>query len=365
MARVGLQFRRTRANLNSFPPWKRFHEGVSDGMATIKDVAARAGVSLGTASRVLSGSPQTTVDSRTRVLAAASELGYVAHGPARSLRRSRTDVLGLLVSDIRSPFFSELAHAAEDEARRHGYTVLLANADEDAEQAESVLAAFASQRIDGLLLSPQGPVTPKLASLVASRLPIVLLNRTVEGLDLPMYGTDNAAGVASVLSWLQRRGHREVAYVGGPESISTGAERRAAYLAGRAAHGISTDDALIDAGDFLAEGAADAMLRILDRGTHPTAVFGANGRTTLGAMRALRARLGTEGASRVEIVSFDDLEWFDFATPPISAVRNDAAAIGTAGVRGILDLIAGREAGSLRIPTSFVDRSETAGAVIR
>lgn len=329
-------------------------------MATIKDVAARAGVALGTASRVLSGSPQTSVESRTKVLTAAAELGYVANGPARSLRRSRTDVLGLLVSDIRNPFFSELAHAAEEEARRHGYTVVLANANEDAEQAEAVLRAFASQRIDGLLLSPQGPVTPQLAALMASGLPLVLLNRTMEGIDAPVYGTDNAGGVGMVLDWLQQRGHHEVAFVGGPGTISTGAERRAAYLAGRAEHGISTDEALVDAGDFLAEGAEAAMLRILDRGARPTAVFGANGRTTLGAVRALHARLGDEAASRIEVVSFDDLEWFGFVSPRISAVRNDGAAIGTAGVRGLLDLIAGRPAEPLRIPTTFVDRSQGA-----
>lgn len=333
-------------------------------MATIKDVAARAGVSLATASRVLSGSSQTSEDSRGRVLSAAAALGYVAHGPARSLRRSRTDVLGLLVSDIRSPFFSELAHAAEEEARHHGYTVLLANANEDADQAEAVLSAFASQRIDGLLLSPQGPVSPRLSALVSSGLPIVLLNRTVEGLSAPMYGTDNAGGVRHVLEWLQRRRHRDVAYVGGPETMSTGAERRTAYLDGRAAHGITTDDAFVDAGDFLAEGAAEAMLRILDRGVLPSAVFGANGRTTLGAIRALRERLGAEAARRIEIVSFDDLEWFEFVSPPISAVRNDAAAIGTAGVRGLLDLIGGRAASSQRVATSFIDRAGDAPARI-
>jgi len=125
-------------------------------MATIKDVALRAGVSLGTASRVLSGSSQTSPDSRARVLAAAAELDYITNGPARALRRARTDVLGLLVSDIRNPFFSELAHAAEQEARRLGYTVLLANANEDETQADEYLRIFASQRIDGLLLSPQG-----------------------------------------------------------------------------------------------------------------------------------------------------------------------------------------------------------------
>ncbi|MQM27860.1 LacI family DNA-binding transcriptional regulator [Glycomyces albidus] len=331
-------------------------------MATIKDVAARAGVAVGTASRVLSGSPQTSPDSRRRVLAAAAELGYIANGPARSLRRARTDVLGLLVSDIRSPFFSELAHAAEQEARAHGYTVILANANEDAAQADAVLDVFAAQRIDGLLLSPQGPKTPRLEALIAANLPIVLLNRSIDGVDAPLYGTDNAGGVAQALAWLQRRGHRDVAFIGGPESFSTGAERHDAYLAGREAHGISTDDALIDAGDFLADGAEAAMRRILDRGVTPTAVFGANGQTTLGAMRAVRERLGAEAASRIEFVSFDDVEWFAFMSPPVSAVRNDATGIGRAGVRGLLSLIGGGTAASERIPTTFVDRSEGAAA---
>ncbi|MER5439897.1 LacI family DNA-binding transcriptional regulator [Streptomyces sp. NPDC002790] len=329
-------------------------------MATIKDVAARAGVALGTASRVLSGSSQTSADSRRRVLAAAAELGYVANGPARALRRARTDVLGLLVSDIRNPFFSELAHAAEQEARLHGYTVLLANANEDADQADAYLQTFASQRIDGLLFAPQSTVSPQLAATVASGLPLVFLNRTIDGIDAPMYGTDNAQGVGQVLDWLRRRGHRDVAFIGGPDTISTGAERRAAYLAGREEHGISTAQGLLEAGDFLAEGAAKAMNRVLDRGVPFTAVFGANGPTTLGAVRAMRERLGVEGAARIEVVSVDDLDWFEFASPPISALRQDAAEIGRLGVRGVVDLIAGRGATGERVPTSFVDRSPKA-----
>ncbi|MGA1835903.1 substrate-binding domain-containing protein [Herbiconiux sp. 11R-BC] len=326
-------------------------------MATIKDVAERAGVSIGTASRVLSGSPATSPESRARVTAAAEALAYVAHGPARSLRRSRTDVLGLLVSDIRNPFFSELAHAAEREALTLGYTVLLANANEDEAQADEYLGIFASQRIDGLLLSPQGPVTPRLTALVASGMPVVLLNRHAEGLTAPLFETDNAQGVGLVLEWLQQRGHRDVAFVGGPPSISTGAERLEAYTAGRAAHGITLDDAFLDAGDFLPDGAAAAMTRILDRGVRPTAVFGTNGPTTLGAVRALHARLGRTAASAIEVISFDDLDWFDFTAPPISAVRNDAASIGRLGVRGLIDLIAGRQVASRRIEMELVDRS--------
>ncbi|MGG7463334.1 MULTISPECIES: LacI family DNA-binding transcriptional regulator [unclassified Plantibacter] len=326
-------------------------------MATIKDVAARAGVSLGTASRVLSGSSQTSADSRSRVLTAAAELHYVTNGPARSLRRARTDVLGLVVSDIRNPFFSELAHAAEQEAGRLGYTVLLANANEDQSQVDDYLRIFASQRIDGLLLSPQGGVSPQLEALRATGLPLVLMNRTVAGLDAPMVGTDNVGGVTSVLDWLQRQGHRDVAFVGGPSTISTGAERLATYRAGREAHGISLDEALIDTGDFLPGGASQAMHRILDRGVRPTAVFGANGPTTLGVIRALHERFGPGWPSEIAVVSFDDLEWFEFATPPISAVRNDATTVGRVGVAKLVDLIEGRDVGSERIPTEFVDRS--------
>ena len=325
-------------------------------MSTIKDVAVRAGVSLGTASRVLSGDGNTSEKSRARVHAAAAELNYIANGPARSLRSARTKVLGLLVSDIRNPFFSELAHAAEREAMRLGYTVLLANANEDAAQADEYLRIFASQRIDGLLLAPQGPSSPQLTSLLASGLPVVLLNRLVEGVDAPYFATDNRQGVGLVLEWLQARGHRDVAFIGGPTTISTGAERKAAYLAGRSSHGISTDDDLIDAGDFLADGGERAMMRVLDRGVNPTAVFGANGPTTLGALRALHTRLGPS-ASRVEVVSFDDLEWFEFVSPAISAVKHDAAAIGRLGVNGLLELIAGGTVESQRIATTFIDRS--------
>lgn len=326
-------------------------------MATIKDVAAHAGVALSTASRVLSASGYASEGSRMRVLAAAAELSYTVNGPARSLRRAKTDVLGLIVSDIRNPFFSELAHAAEQEAGRLGYTLLLANANEDQAVVDDYLRTFASQRIDGLLLSPQGGLSPQLAEVRANGLPLVLLNRLVDGLDVPMIGSDNAAGVGAVLDWLQRHEHRDVAYVGGPPSISTGAERLAAYTSGRGAHGISTSDALMDSGDFRVGGASAAMHRILDRGVPFTAVFGANGPTTLGAVRAMRERLGNDAASQIAVVSFDDLDWFEFASPPISAARNDAATIGRLGVLSLVDLIEGRETASQRVVATFIDRA--------
>lgn len=327
-------------------------------VATIKDVAARAGVALGTASRVLSGSSQTSADSRSRVLAAAAELNYVANGPARSLRRAKTDVLGLIVSDIRNEFFSELAHAAEQEAGRLGYTLLLANANEEEALVDEYLKTFASQRIDGLLLAPQAGGSQQLADTQASGLPIVLLNRLVDGLDAPMIGSDNAAGVRAVLEWLQQRGHQDVAFVGGPPSISTAAERLEGFLAGRADHSVAAHAELIEAGDFRVDGGAAAMRRIIDRDVSFTAVVGANGPTTMGVVRALRERFGVETASRIEVVSFDDLDWFEFASPAISAVKNHADVIGRTAVEQLVDLIEGRPAHSKRIPVTFADRTE-------
>src|SRR3954451_24814805 len=119
-------------------------------MATIRDVAARAGVSLGTVSRVLAGSPSTSVASRERVAAAVAELRYLPNARAGSLRRAKTDVVGILISDVRNPFFAELAHAAEQEALRRGYVVMLANADEDATQEQLYLRTFSTQRVDGV-----------------------------------------------------------------------------------------------------------------------------------------------------------------------------------------------------------------------
>lgn len=325
-------------------------------MATIKDVAALAGVSLGTASRVLSGSSQTSPDSRARVTAAAEQLNYIANGPARSLRRSRTDVLGLLVSDIRNPFFSELAHAAEREAQRRGYTVLLANADEDAAQEAAYLRTFASQRIDGLLIAPQGSDLTQLRSMRDSGLPLVFVDRSVDGLDVPTISTDNADGVRRALTWLHGRGHREVAFVGGPPEISTGSERRLAFLRIRDELGLSADPRLVAHGDFRAESGVEAMRAVLASGARPTAVLSADGLMTLGVGKALREE-SARSLGEVEIVSFDDLDWFSLVSPPISAVRNDATAIGRLGVGALVDVIEGRPAVSHRLATSFVDRS--------
>lgn len=144
-------------------------------MTTIRDVAARAAVSLGTASRALTGNPATSAKSPERVAAAAAELGYLRNARAGSLRRAKTEVVGILISDVRNLFFAELAHAAEQEALRRGYVVILANADEQAGQEQLYLRAFLSQR--GLRTPSSPPCKRPSAAVEGSRDPMRVASR--------------------------------------------------------------------------------------------------------------------------------------------------------------------------------------------
>ncbi|MET0764439.1 MAG: substrate-binding domain-containing protein [Blastococcus sp.] len=325
-------------------------------MATLKDVAETAGVSLATASRVLSGGGASSPEARRLVLAAAAELQYIASGPARSLRRARTDVLGLLISDIRNPFFADLAHGVEREARDRGYAVLLANVDEDPAQEERYLRAFASQRVDGMLVVPQGNDAARMSDLLSAGRPAVFVDRTLPGLEVPTIGTDNVLGVRQAVEHLVRRGHREVAYISGPSSISTSAERLQAFLALRSEVGLAEDPRLVAEGDFRASSGTAATARILDSGARPTALFAADGLMALGAVAEIHRR-SEAWIRRIEVVSFDDTAWFEHLDPPVSAVLNDPEGMGREGVRALLDLIAGEQVASRRLPTTFVDRS--------
>jgi LacI family transcriptional regulator len=288
-------------------------------------------------------------------MAAARELGYVAHGPARALRRAKTDVIGLVVSDIRNPFFSDLAHAAEIEANRLGYTILLANADEDAARESMYLRTFASQRIDGLLIVPQTQDAAAYGALVQAGFPLVFADRSVPGLSVPTISSDNRGGVRQATAWLQSRGRRTVAYVGGPGRVSTAAERLEAFLEERAERGFADAASLVAEGDFRMESGEDAARRILALGPRPDAFLVADGLMTLGVVRELR-RAGIAPAD-IDVVSFDDAPWFDVVDTPVSAVLNDAAEIGRRGLQALSALLAGEPAPSSTVPTRFIERT--------
>jgi LacI family transcriptional regulator len=322
---------------------------------TIREVAAHAGVSLGTASRVLSGNPATSPEARTRVSDAVVALGYRPNLQARSLRLTRTNAIGLLVSDVRNPFFADVAHAAEQAALGADYVTLLGNANENVDQQDRYIETFLNQRVDGVVLAPQGRGSGSLQALVDSGLPVVFVDRTVDGFDVPSVTTDSRSGMTEAVAHLAARGHHRIGFIGGPQAISTGRQRYDAFVETLPAHGLVVDDALITFGDFQEESGIRAAEQLLAAPTRPTALIAADNLMALGALAAIRSR-GLRIGSDIEVVAFDDIEWLAHYDPPISVIAQDTDAVGRCAVELLMRVINGEEPESIVLTTRFIDR---------
>jgi LacI family transcriptional regulator len=332
---------------------------MSGRVGTIRDVAALAGVSVGTASRVLSGNPSTSPESRERVSAAARELEYRPNAQARSLRSARTGVIGVLVSDVRNPFFANIAHAADQAARKAQYVTLLGNANEDMDQQDTYLETFITQRVDGVIVAPQGEGGGALRALTDKQVPIVFADRTVDGFDVPSVTTDSCQGMEQAVAHLAKRGHRRIGYIGGPRSISTGRARYDAYVQQVARFGLDDDPDLVYFGDFKTASGAAVADALLSSNRPPTALLAADSLMAVGALSSLRIR-GIRIGSQLDLVAFDDVDWFTQLDPPLTVIAHDAQAMGKVAVTLLLDVMAGNRPESVILPTRLVVRRSSA-----
>ena len=190
-------------------------------MPTISDVARRAGVSPVTVSRVINHVAHVNPTTRAAVERAIAELGYVPNVVARSLRSRRTRTLGLLLPDITNPFWTTVARGVEDSAHSHGYSAFLCNTDENPAKQRDYLSAVLSQRVDGVILAPCDSDVRGLATLVEQNVPLVLVDRTVAGLDTDTVGTDSMSGARALVRHLTGLGHRRIGILCGPPTVST------------------------------------------------------------------------------------------------------------------------------------------------
>ncbi|WP_051301252.1 LacI family DNA-binding transcriptional regulator [Actinomadura rifamycini] len=310
-------------------------------MAGVKEVARRAGVSVATVSRVLNDSARVTAETRARVLAAVEELGYRPNAVARSLRTDTTRTIGLVIGDILNPFFTELARAVEDEARAAGYSVVIGNADERAERQDHYVRTLLEQRVDGLLLCPTAEVTPLVRDVVRDGGPLVFLDRTLPGLDVPTVRADGTAAIGELVAHLAALGHRRIAFVSGPALLSTGRERTEAFTAALRACGLPVRPDYVQAGDFQAASGRAGAARLLDLPEPPEAIFAGDNLMALGALDEIRAR-GLAIPGDVALASYDDVPWFTHLDPPLTAIGQPVQDLGRRAVRALLDRIDGR-----------------------
>lgn len=303
--------------------------------ATIKDIAKRAGVSVATVSRVINGLDGVRPQTRERVLAAMKELDYSLNAAARTLRVSRSQMIGLMVPDISNSFFGHLARGIGAVLRERGFRLALYNTELSSQVENDYVSVIREQRLDGVIVAPVSEQSEAVAAL-HQEIPTVLVDRRAAGLSLNTVLVDNAYGARLAVEHLIKLGHREIACITGPDDITTGRERAAGYRRALQAHGIPVRDGLLESGEFSVEFGAAAMERILDRGERPTAVFAGSNYTTVGALQALTAR-GISVPGDVALVGFDDFELGAFLEPPVTVVEQPIEELGAAAARLLLE----------------------------
>lgn len=324
-------------------------------MTSIKDVASRSGVSVATVSRVLNDHPSVRPETRSRVLAAVEALGYRPNAVARSLRTHHTRTLGLVISDVLNPFFTELARAVEDAARDRGYSVIIGNADESSELQDHHIRTLLDRRIDGLLVSPTHGGSALTLDATRARTPMVFVDRWIEGLDVPVVRTDGRTAIHALIAHLCALGRSRIAIIAGPSATTTGNERVDAFRSALRAHGLALPDDYIGQGDFQTQSGRRATARFLELPEPPQAVFAADNLMALGAMDELRSR-GLRVPDDMALAAFDDIPWFLHTDPPITAIAQPTGELGHRAVQAVTDLAEGRSAQSVTLSARLTVR---------
>jgi LacI family transcriptional regulator len=312
--------------------------------AKITDVAARAGVSSATASRALNGAPTVNPELADRVRTAADDLGYRRNGMARNLRRQRTDVWALVVSDIANPFFTVVARGVEDIAQQAGYSVLLCNADEDPDKEADYLDVAEHERVSGVIISPNGAGTD-LRHLRAAHIPVVAVDRPLaDPVDTVL--VHSRRGACEATRHLLESGWTRPACISGPGHVDTSAQRVSGYLDALRETKRRPLKTLIRYADYhRAESARAEVAAVLGHRVPPDSFFVANSSMALGVLEELN-REGLRPGQDVGLIAFDDAPWTALVDPPISVVAQPAYDIGVYAGRMLLRRIADQQADS-------------------
>ena len=334
--------------------------GNSHQPARIKDVADLAGVSTATVSHVINDTKFVTEETRRKVMEAIEKSNYHPNAQARSLALGRTNIIGLLVSDIANPFFPDLVKSIETAAFERGYSVILLNTNYDANRAADYVRRLIGLKVAGVALMT-AELDPELVQdLVQKRISVVSQNfgHLVE--NVSNVTVDFASGVEEVVKHLASLGHKHIAHVAGPSRLNATDVRREAFLEAVARH-IPNAKIAIYEGDFKFDGGRRAASEILADGDLPTAIFTANDMMAFGVMKELR-QAGLSIPQDVSLVGFDDIAFAELTEPPLTTVILSRVELGRRTIEALMSNIEHPDAKSLevRIPTYLVKRGSTA-----
>ncbi len=304
----------------------------------IREVAKRAGVSLGTVSNVLNRPEIVAEETRQRVLQVIEEIGFVRNGSARQLRAGRSQHIGLVVLDVANPFFTEVARGVEDLANEKGYVVILCNSDDSVEKESHYLHVLTEQRTQGVLITPVQSDASYLQQLRQHGTAVVLLDRPSRSKDLCSVSVDDVRGGELAAAHLLEQGHTCIGFVHGPLSIRQCADRRRGVLRAVKAAALDPNQAIIDITTRAqnAREGEESVEKLLSATRRPTAVFCANDLLALGVMRGLIKR-GISIPADMALVGYDDVEFASVLATPLTSIRQPKYELGRAATELLLD----------------------------
>ncbi len=331
----------------------------------LTDVAARAGVSTATVSRVLNGLGPTSEDVRGRVLHAAKELDYHPNWLARSLRARRTNTVGLVLPDIENPFFTSLVKGAERAAGTRGWNLILCNSDEDVAREEALVRTLAERKIDGLLLCAAAGPHAYLARY-QGHLPVVAVNRLIPGASVPSVTADNERGAYDAAAHLLAKGLRPLALLIGTPGLSTTEARLAGCRQAAEAYALAREDLLLKVGCGRTREGYKAAAQCLDETPRPRAIFAFNNLMAEAALRAIHDR-GLRCPEDLALIGFDDFRSAAAMTPPLTVIEQDPEGMGEKAVEVLSDLVAFGEVAPLNtvLPARLLLRASCGCSISR
>ena len=348
--------------------------------ATIADVARRAGVSTATAGRVLGGYGYSSGEKRDLVMKAAEDLGYRANQLARSLITGRTQPIGIVAGDIQSPFYAKILRGVSDALRADGIGLLITNSDETIDGELEAIRLLQEKQVDGMILSPCDTHSADHLRAIAAAMPMVLIGREVEGLEVDSVGINSVAAAETHVLRLIEAGHRRSGIVAelhsGPwrdpaefiahvrrDPGSLGPmfpswQRFMGYVLAHDRAGLPIDPALIArANSYQRADACREAVRLQRQPDRPAAVFAVDGLMTEGTMAAV-SETGLSIPRDLSFLAFDDLDWMSFIPPGISAIAQPRRAMGEAAARLLIERIEGLQdpPRRIRLDTRYIQR---------
>lgn len=302
-------------------------------MATIQDVAKRAGVSIATVSRVLNGTAFVNEEVTARVLEAVKELQYQPSRAARALRANRSKIIGLLISDIQNPFFTTLIRGVEDVAQRNGYSLILCNSDENPRKQRQYIEVLCAERVAGAIVVPTSEQSRELRLFHEHAIPVVFVDRHAKDNSADAVLVDNVRGAYEAVTHLITNGYRRIGVITGPISTTTGRERLEGYRKALREAGITHDATIERIGSFKAESGLQLANELLDLENPVDALFSANNLMTLGALDAIHTR-NLRIPDDIAIVGFDEMPWAAISAISLTTVTQPVYELGsTAALR--------------------------------